>query len=539
MDEWMKQYPNTVVTRLVKGDPNYASRFRGEADKLLYQLKNDMQFNKLGRLDMKRFFTDGTIIRAKSIFGHDIVEIDVTGVIAVEAISARPIVGTYDFKENKIFFRGVTERFYIDLSEIVDNWNDGGGVGDRRYQWLVTGPDALLPSLAAFALLEEDGLCGAFIIATYPYSSETDFYLYKFKVLTPTGDKKEWIYKDDNCAGAGPLYPTTWTEFTIDEIYTKYSFIYTKEKISLPGSVFNPEIRQFIVYSGSGYPLGSLADLKWGLATTLKDSLDKNLYWYDSGRPDNGWNTLLTGILLSWGSHDIFNAVFELNLNERYISDCVVSWVEWVYSAPFTTMDFYVTDSHGVETWLWQYVKNGIPSYRYWPFIGYGSQGHHRQGGGISTSGERLTIMTGPVDWYEVGKAAYRIDGVWYTEDNVPSELRTKYPYGPIRGKELFAAAKYREMAYVPVLDEKEIAWSSDPYRGFHHIKVRYLYANDDPTSDFIVLGTNPINYGYGRIDPNHVGNDILVFSSPQRYLNSAVGKIYDSWGFMSDFAVY
>jgi hypothetical protein len=83
MNDWMKQYPNTVVTRLVKGDPNYASQFRGDADVLLYQLKNLMQFNNLGQLDMQRIFTDGTVIKAKSIFGHDIVEIDVSQSIAL------------------------------------------------------------------------------------------------------------------------------------------------------------------------------------------------------------------------------------------------------------------------------------------------------------------------------------------------------------------------------------------------------------------------------------------------------------------------
>ena len=78
MDEWRFQYPSTALTRTVKGDGVYAGKFRGEADKLLYQLKNQMQFNALGQLKMTRLFTDGTIITAWSVFGQDFVNVDVT-----------------------------------------------------------------------------------------------------------------------------------------------------------------------------------------------------------------------------------------------------------------------------------------------------------------------------------------------------------------------------------------------------------------------------------------------------------------------------
>jgi hypothetical protein len=78
MKEWQFQYPSTALTRTVKGDKVYASKFRGEADKLLYELKNQMKFNALGQLKMTRYFTDGTIITAWSIFGQDFVNIDTT-----------------------------------------------------------------------------------------------------------------------------------------------------------------------------------------------------------------------------------------------------------------------------------------------------------------------------------------------------------------------------------------------------------------------------------------------------------------------------
>ncbi len=72
------QYPSVTVSRTVKGDIDYAAKFRGEADKLLYQVKNLMTFQQLGQLSGQRSFSDGTVIKAKSIFGQDYVEIDTT-----------------------------------------------------------------------------------------------------------------------------------------------------------------------------------------------------------------------------------------------------------------------------------------------------------------------------------------------------------------------------------------------------------------------------------------------------------------------------
>lgn len=54
---------------------------------MLYQLKNNMTFRKLGQLQMVRFFTDGTKIVAKSVFGRDQLIIDVTGSTLADAFA--------------------------------------------------------------------------------------------------------------------------------------------------------------------------------------------------------------------------------------------------------------------------------------------------------------------------------------------------------------------------------------------------------------------------------------------------------------------
>lgn len=84
------QYPSVTVSRTLKGNREYAQLFSGEANKLLYELKNLMSFRKLGQLKMTRFFLDGTVITAKSIFGQDFINIDVSQsiVMAIDAISS-------------------------------------------------------------------------------------------------------------------------------------------------------------------------------------------------------------------------------------------------------------------------------------------------------------------------------------------------------------------------------------------------------------------------------------------------------------------
>lgn len=83
---WMYQYPSTAVTETYKGDTTVAKRYGGDANKLLYELKNGMKFNRLGMNKMTRIFTDGTVITAKSHFGYDMVEIDVTGTTLAEVL---------------------------------------------------------------------------------------------------------------------------------------------------------------------------------------------------------------------------------------------------------------------------------------------------------------------------------------------------------------------------------------------------------------------------------------------------------------------
>ena len=66
-DDWTKQYPSVWVNRKYRGDRELAESYRGEGNKLLYQLKNLMTFRNLGQLKMERRFTDGTKIIVKSV----------------------------------------------------------------------------------------------------------------------------------------------------------------------------------------------------------------------------------------------------------------------------------------------------------------------------------------------------------------------------------------------------------------------------------------------------------------------------------------
>jgi hypothetical protein len=78
MTDWRYQYPSTSLKRDYKGSEELGRTFDGAGNKLLYELKKHMEFQKLGQLKMTRFFSDGTVITAKSHFGMDILEIDVT-----------------------------------------------------------------------------------------------------------------------------------------------------------------------------------------------------------------------------------------------------------------------------------------------------------------------------------------------------------------------------------------------------------------------------------------------------------------------------
>jgi hypothetical protein len=70
-EEWWYQFPSTTVKWDFLGPEDYARRFIGAAENLLYQLKNNMKFNQLGQLRATRHFSDGTIIIAWSHYGQD------------------------------------------------------------------------------------------------------------------------------------------------------------------------------------------------------------------------------------------------------------------------------------------------------------------------------------------------------------------------------------------------------------------------------------------------------------------------------------
>lgn len=78
INDWIKNTPNTVRTTKVQGDKNYASQFIGEVDLLVYQTRNRMSLGNLNQLRSQRIFSDGTQITVTSIFGHDIVNVNVS-----------------------------------------------------------------------------------------------------------------------------------------------------------------------------------------------------------------------------------------------------------------------------------------------------------------------------------------------------------------------------------------------------------------------------------------------------------------------------
>jgi hypothetical protein len=90
VEDWFFQHPNTVITRTYRGDREIAVYYQPDATKLLYELKNLMKFRQLGQLKMTRLFTDGTVITARSVFGHDFVEVDVSQTVTGEAATVVP-----------------------------------------------------------------------------------------------------------------------------------------------------------------------------------------------------------------------------------------------------------------------------------------------------------------------------------------------------------------------------------------------------------------------------------------------------------------
>ncbi len=82
-DDWIYDYPSGQVRRVVTGDGD-PRPYWGEANKLLYQVKNQMTFNNLGQLSLTRFFENtGVSIFAASAFGQDYIQINTEGGIPV------------------------------------------------------------------------------------------------------------------------------------------------------------------------------------------------------------------------------------------------------------------------------------------------------------------------------------------------------------------------------------------------------------------------------------------------------------------------
>ena len=87
IDNWRRFTPNPVRTTRVNGDTAYAASFVGEADLLVYQTRNRMSLGKLNQLRSQRIFSDGTQITVTSVFGHDIVSIDVSRAVKEVAVT--------------------------------------------------------------------------------------------------------------------------------------------------------------------------------------------------------------------------------------------------------------------------------------------------------------------------------------------------------------------------------------------------------------------------------------------------------------------
>jgi hypothetical protein len=471
-------------------------------------------------------------------------EMAIVGKYISEPIQLQGVMATYSFEHNKIFFKGNDFKIYIDLNGIVDNCNDGGGDNDRRYLSLAYGQPEI-SSLEGFSLLEENGKYGAFIIQ---WGNQT--YIYKFKVTNQSqgNETYTWKYTDTLCyPSLTPGYPGCWTEFQEEYTYDKYLFEWVREELPT-SSIGLMVFRGFKVYSNVGKNIRELDQLKWAIggakSPAFIGSADaKYLYWYDRGETNPSWHAIETGITGGASGGDIYNCVFALNDEGTAITDCIAAWnrPHGNIMQGFDYWDWYVTDESNATTYLYREYSprryGGANLLKWSPT--------DRKGGGIfslNTDGtiktDRVNIITGVIDWYGVGKTAYRLDGVWYTEDNVPSSYypSAKYPFGAVRGKELLHGMQWAETLPCPAVDEKEIPWSYDMFRGFHHIKTLYWYYG----RTFPYHTDAPMAYFKGRV---YGQEDILGFSRVLREIDwedeGKYGiKFRDYWNFISDFAV-
>lgn len=489
---------------------------------------------------------------------------------------ALPVLATYDFGLNKIFFKGNGLKGYIDLNGIVDNCHDGPdylrgqpyeGVTDRRVLWVTQA--ASITYLKAFSLLEENGIYGAFVTGLstlygeYGLESESSYKVYKFKLTSKSAGNETytWVYSDTNYTDRENPYcqpDHVYTNFTVTDTYDRYDFDWTVEDLANIPDMAHPGVvgvRGFKVYSKVGMDLSNLGQLKYAIGGTFRDSEtgdmpSPSLFWYDSGETAPAWHSILTGCSLDQYS-DIYNCAFAISggLDANEITDVVVVWTQghrttWPISG-VDYWDWYVTDKNGDQTYLYRENSTRPPynigaTFSTWVDM-------DRKGGGIKNDRtDRIQIIAGAVDWFNAGKGFYRINGRWYSEDSVPSQYFPEhYPFGAIRGKELaYSTMGFGELK-CPVVDEKSIAWSREWCLGMHHAKG-FRYRIGYQNYDHSILA--PMTYYYGKV---YEQSSILGYSRPSRALVSVVWKSFidglwvpasydliDYWNFISDFAV-
>ena len=173
--DWWYQWPSPTVKVILEGDETRARELWGEANKLLYELKNIMRLGNIQQYKMERVFTDGSVISARSFFGQDIVSIMVPPVKKgeeLEVLEPVPVMVTFWATMKWITFLTPEGfyNFYIDLSNVINP--------DHHFWY--------------FAVVEDDPLFSA-LLCFDPENLE--WYVIKFKVdiktFKTTGEEAE------------------------------------------------------------------------------------------------------------------------------------------------------------------------------------------------------------------------------------------------------------------------------------------------------------------------------------------------------------
>jgi hypothetical protein len=90
LNQWRFDQRRAPVSIFIVGDQNIGMKWLGEALSLLFSVKNAMIFNKLMQHQDQQVVSDGTIIRVKSIYGMDFIEIDTSLSTQIGAVAAIP-----------------------------------------------------------------------------------------------------------------------------------------------------------------------------------------------------------------------------------------------------------------------------------------------------------------------------------------------------------------------------------------------------------------------------------------------------------------